>query len=99
MARCSLCSADVIYARTAASNGKKSMPVNASPDVRGQCWFEKMTDHKGREANLLVVASAEHPRPERGRFFRQHNFDCAPYKTKKRIEAALRGGVTQDEDT
>lgn len=97
MAACSLCGADVIYASTAASNGKKSMMVVA--DVRGQCWFEKGTDHKGRTKNLLVVASREHPRPERGRFFRQHTFDCAPYKAKKAIEAALKRAATAKESS
>lgn len=95
MAKCSLCQAEVIYASTAASEGKKSMMVVA--DVRGQCWFEKGTDHKGRTKNLLVVASKEHPRPARGRFFRQHSFDCKPYKAKKEIEAALKRAAAAKE--
>lgn len=91
MSKCSLkCGRDVIYARTAASLGKKSMAVNAQPVPNGTAWFEKMTDHKGKESNLLVVASGEHPRPETGRFFRLHSLDCGPYKAKKEIEAALK---------
>lgn len=97
MAACSLCKAPVIYAKTAASLGKASMPVNAEPDPKGQCWFVKMTNHKGVDANLLMVSSAEHPRPERGRFFRQHLLDCQPYKTKKRIEAAMKKAMKAEE--
>lgn len=86
MAKCSLkCGADVMFARTAASGGKKSMAVNAKPVPHGTAWFEKI-DGK----NLLVVASTEHPKPEGGRFFRLHNLDCGPYKAKKEIEAALK---------
>lgn len=90
MTACSLkCGMDVIYAGTAASLGKKSMAVNATPNPNGTAWFEKMPNHKGVERNLLVVASADHPRPERGRFFRLHSLDCGPYKAKKAVEAAL----------
>lgn len=94
VARCSLCAAQVTYAKTAASGGRKAMMV--VPDPGGQCWFERGTDYKNRPANLLIVASKEHPRPESGvRFFRQHQFDCGPYKAKKEIEAALKRSAAQ----
>jgi hypothetical protein len=98
--KCSLgCGADVMYVKTAASGGRRTIAVNAEPAPNGTAWFEKGKDHKGKECNLLVVTSKDHPRPPTGRFFRLHNFDCGPHHAREEIKAALaRAAKKRDTD-
>lgn len=86
-----------MFCPTAASKGKKTVVVDATPVTNGTAWFESGENHKGEKKNLLVVASKEHPRPASGRFFRLHTY-CGPYRAKKEIEAALKRAAKESTD-
>lgn len=85
--KCNLCHEPIIWAKTAASGGKKSMPVNAEPNPAGNAWFEN---------GLLVVASGTRPKPDKGRFFKPHFLTCEPYIARQKLKQKLRPGPADE---
>lgn len=88
MPKCNLCGeGPITWARTEAGKG---MPVWSRPDPRGTGWYVGT----GKERRLRV-ASAAHPRPDTGPFYRPHFLDCAVYAAKKRLEARLKAAMKE----
>lgn len=81
--KCNLCHAPVIWAKTAASGGKRSMPLDAAPVEGGNCWFEN---------GMIQVASAGRRPPAGGRTFKAHFLTCEPYIARQKLKQKLKPG-------
>jgi hypothetical protein len=77
--KCRSCQAPVVFVRTAASGGAKSMPLDVEPTDAGNVWLN--------EKGQAVVVGAATPAPDGARMFLSHFATCpnrAEHRRSKR---------------